>query len=160
GDEPSSTQDHPALTPRHASPEQVTGDPITTASDTYSLGTILYELLTATPAHRITGHTPMALARSICEEEIVRPSVAARERGLKISRDLDNILVMALQKDARRRYGSVEQFSEDLQRYLDDVPVLARPRTLGYRTAKFMRRNWVAVVLSAAVTASLIGGIA
>ncbi len=154
------TQDHPALTPRHASPEQVTGDPITTASDTYSLGTILYELLTGAAAHRITGHTPLALARAICEDDVVLPSVAAREGGLKIPGELDNILVMALQKDWRRRYASVEQFSEDLQRYLNDLPVLARPRTLGYRTVKFMRRNRVAVILGAAVAGSLIGGIA
>jgi tetratricopeptide (TPR) repeat protein len=162
GDEgqPTWTQDHPALTPRHASPEQVTGDPITTASDTYSLGTILYELLTGVAAHRITGYTPMALAQAICADEVVLPSVAARDGGLKIAGDLDNILVKALQKDRRRRYESVEQFSEDLQRYLDHLPVLARPRTVRYRALKFMRRNRVAVILGAAVTGSLIAGIA
>ena len=154
------TREDLALTPRYASPEQAMGGPITTASDTYSLGTILYELLTGVAAHRITSDTPMAWTRSICEDEIVLPSVAAHGSGLKISADLDNILVMALQKDPRRRYGSVEQFSEDIRRYLDELPVLARPRTLQYRAVKFVRRNRVAVILGAAVTGSLIGGIA
>ncbi len=154
------TREYQPLTPRYASPEQVSGEPITAASDIYSLGTILYEVLTGAAAHRITEDTPMALVRSICEEEIVPPSVAARASGQRLSADLDNILAMTLQKDRHRRYGSMDQFSEDLQRYLDHVPVRARPQTLRYRTAKFVRRHRVAVVLATAVVASLIGGIA
>ncbi len=154
------------LTPDYASPEQVRGEPITTATDVYSLGTILYELLTGSRAHRITTLTPAAVAQAVCEEEIVPPSVAARTTPsapaspAELAGDLDNILLTALRKDRHERYGSVQQFSEDLRRYLEDLPVLARPQTLRYRAVKFARRNRVPVIAAAMVFASLVGGIA
>jgi serine/threonine protein kinase len=154
------------LTPQYASPEQVTGEPITTASDIYSLGAILYELLTGGHPHRITALTPASLHRAICEEEVPPPSKAAREAASppvdprELLGDLDNILLAALRKDRTERYGSVHRLAEDLQRFMTDRPVLARPQTLRYRTVKFLRRNRAPVIAASLAAVSLIGGTA
>jgi eukaryotic-like serine/threonine-protein kinase len=154
------------LTPQYASPEQVTGDPITTGSDIYSLGAILYELLTGSHAHRITAVTPVALMRAICEEEIRPPSVAgwnAPEPPVdpdSLAGDLDNILLMALRKDARERYGSVHRLAEDIRRHMAHLPVLARPQTIRYRAFKYLRRNRAPVIAAGLAAISLIGGTA
>ena len=142
------------MTPDYASPEQVRGEELTTATDTYSLGVLLYELLTARHPLELTGGAA-AVERIICEKEPPRPSVYRSElRG-----DLDNIVLLAMRKEPDRRYRSVEQFAEDIDRHRKNLPVLARADTLRYRGGKFVRRNRVAVLAAAAVALSLIGGI-
>lgn len=154
------------LTPQYASPEQISGEPITPSSDIYSLGTILYVLLTGSQAHRITTHTPISLLRAICQEEVVPPSAAARKVESppvpphELAGDLDNILLTALRKDRQERYGSVHLLGEDIRRFLADLPVMARPQTLRYRAVKFLRRNRMPVIAASLAAASLIAGTA
>lgn len=138
------------LTPDYASPEQVRGDPITIASDIYSLAAVLYELLTGRKPHRIVKFTPQAVERAICDEEIARPGLAD---------DLDTVLMYALQKDPARRYGSVEQFAEDIRRYLAHQPVKARPDTLMYRARKFAQRQRKPLAAAAFAVAMLVAGL-
>jgi serine/threonine-protein kinase len=128
----------PVMTPEYASPEQFRGEPITVASDVYSLGVVLYQLL--------TGQLPFKRGRSLGElEEAVtsrdpaRPSEVAERRELR--GDLDTIVLTALRKDPARRYGSVEAFDADIGRHLSGMPVSARPDTLGYRLGKFVTRH-------------------
>jgi serine/threonine protein kinase len=141
------------MTPEYASPEQVRGEPITTASDVYSLGVVLYELLTGNPPYRLTTCSPREIEQAITEQAPARPSTAcganfqlASKRNLKsyatlLRGDVDNILLMALRKKPARRYQSVEQFADDIRRYLQSRPVRARPDTLVYRTRKFVQRT-------------------
>jgi eukaryotic-like serine/threonine-protein kinase len=149
------------LTPDYASPEQVAGDPITIASDIYSLGAVLYDLLARARPHIIEKLTPQAIAKAVCEDEVVAPSRAAKDPALarQLRGDLDTILLKALQKDPRRRYASVEAFSEDLRRVLDNEPVLARPDTALYRTSKFLRRNRNLTAAAALLIATLSAGV-
>jgi len=159
------TSSSPAMTPAYASPEQVRGTAVSTATDVYSLGAILHELLTGLRAHRITSSEPGEIERAICESEIVAPSVALAGRaGMERLRkqlrgDLDNIVMKAMRKEASRRYSSVEHLAEDVQNYMESRPVLARKDSVWYRWAKFARRHRVALVASAAALASLLGGI-
>jgi tetratricopeptide (TPR) repeat protein len=142
-----------ALTLDYASPEQVRGQPITTATDVYSLGVLLYELLTGQRPY--AAKPPEELVRAISETEPTRPSTVVPElRG-----DLDNILLMALRKEPSRRYASVEQFSGDVRRYLASLPVIARQDTLRYRATKFVGRHRLGVAASTLVAVSLVGGI-
>lgn len=143
------------LTPEYASPEQVLGQALSTATDIYSLGVLLYRLLCERPPYVLGNHGPGELERVICEEDIPMPSAVAGElegptslAGLAPRRlaqllrgDLDNIVSKAMRKEPGRRYGSAEQLSRDIERFLRDQPVLARPDTLRYRSAKFIRRN-------------------
>ena len=148
------------LTPEYASPEQVRGEPITPASDIYSLAVVLYELLTAKRPHRLEKLTPQALERAICEEDVERPSLAVpKALGRRLQGDLDNIVLRALQKDPKRRYASADHFAEDIRRHLSHQPVKARPDTIRYRTLKFARRHRGALTASGLVAASLIAGI-
>jgi serine/threonine protein kinase len=127
------------MTPAYASPEQARGEQVTTATDVYSFGAVLYELLAEQPPHQPAGIDTL---RVICEVEPPRPSaVAPPERRRLLAGDLDNIIGMALNKDPARRYASIAQLDDDLGRYLDGLPVIARTPTLGYRTRKFVRRN-------------------
>jgi serine/threonine protein kinase len=153
------------LTPDYASPEQVTGEPVTAASDIYSLGALLYELLTGQKAHRFRTLSPVEIGRVVCDTEPVKPSAAVPDDAPGAARlrrqldgDLDTIVLKALQKDPSRRYRSVEQLSEDLRRYLEGLPVLARPDTVAYRTSKFVRRNRWALAGATVVAASLVVG--
>jgi serine/threonine-protein kinase len=140
----------PAMTPRYASPEQVRGETVSVATDVYALGVVLHELLVGSSPY---GETEggAALDRAICDTTPAPLSAAAHTRGLakRLHGDLDNIVLRALRKDPSRRYASVEQFADDITRHLNGLPVIARPDTLRYRTAKFVRRNRLAV---AAVT--------
>jgi serine/threonine-protein kinase len=162
------------LTPEYASPEQVRGAAVTTASDVYSLGVLLYVLLTGCRPYRGDMATPAEVERAICEEEPERPSLAVMKGEGDASRaregtpeklrrrlqgDLDNIALMALRKEPQRRYGSAEQLSEDISRHLTNLPVIARADTRGYRTAKFIQRNRTWVAAAAALFLTLAGGI-
>ncbi len=154
------------MTPDYASPEQVRGLAMTTATDVYSLGAALYELLTRQRPHRFQSYTPTEIERVVCETEIERPSEAvSKSDGLsakarkQLSGDLDNIILMAMRKEPERRYQSVEQFSDDLLRYLEERPVIARGDTAGYRAGKFIRRHRLGVAATALVIASLLGGL-
>jgi tetratricopeptide (TPR) repeat protein/tRNA A-37 threonylcarbamoyl transferase component Bud32 len=150
-----------AMTPEYASPEQVGGAPVTTSTDIYSLGVVLFELLSGQRPYRFTSHSPAELARVVGEAQPSRPSevvtgdVARRLRG-----DLDTIVLMALHKDPQRRYGSAEAFREDIERHLSGLPVHARPDSLSYRAAKFIRRNRAAVSVAALLVLALLGGVA
>src|SRR5437868_6847570 len=157
-----------AMTPEYASPEQVRGELVTTASDVYSLGVVLYEVLTGVSPYRFTSHAPRDVERAITEQEPTRPSTAIgsnRNRHSEISNqkllrgDLDNILLMALRKVPARRYQTVDQFADDIRRHLESRPVLARKDTIGYRARKFVRRNRVAFAGALLILVSLIGGL-
>src|SRR6266446_3552926 len=152
-----------AMTPDYASPEQVRGETMTTASDVYSLGVILYELLTGQRPHRIKNRSAAEIARVISEQEPARPSTGVAKSGKNsklLKGDLDNIVLKAMRKEPQRRYASVEQFSEDITRHLSSLPVIARPDTRGYRTAKFIQRHKGGVAAAALVVVSLTAGIA
>jgi len=167
----------PMMTPEFASPEQVRNEAMTTASDIYSLGVILYKLLCGRLPFRTEGTAPHEVARAICETDPAKPSsmilaaggtafgagvAAGRKRdsfGARIAGDLDNIVLKALRKEPARRYGSVEQLSEDIRRYLDGRPVLAHKDTLRYRAGKFVRREKKIVTAAILVVLSLTGGL-
>jgi serine/threonine-protein kinase len=164
------TQTFRAFTPKYASPEQIKGDPITAASDVYSLGVLLYELLTGHRPYRFKTPTPAEIEKVICEEEPLKPSTVVTRveeeiladgttssitpeeisgaqdsdpkqmRGCLLG-DLDAIVMMALRKEPHRRYASVHDFSEDIRKHLEGLPITARPSTIWYRGAKFVRRH-------------------
>ncbi len=153
------------ITPEYASPEQVRGEQVSTASDVYSLGVVMYELLTGSKPFQLTNSNSTELQRVICSSDPCVPSVLEgvpmRVRR-QLAGDLDNIVMKALHKDTARRYGSAEQLSADIQRHLDGLPVLARRDTLAYRAGKFAQRNrWslaagaltAAMLLTATITA-------
>ena len=173
-----------AMTPEYASPEQIRGEPITTATDVYSLGVVLYRLLTGRSPYPGDTRSPHKLAQAVCETEPGRPSTvvgkgdmtgAGREADLgqiisasenspaklrrRLAGDLDDILLMALRKEAARRYGSVEQFAEDVRRHLEGMPVAARKGSWSYRTEKFVRRHRVGIAAAAIVILAVAGGV-
>src|SRR5579859_734885 len=168
------------MTPAYASPEQIKAEPITAATDVYSLGVVLYELLTGHRPYKSKHSTPAEIERAICEEDPEKPSTAmdrvettSSGHGVSVTKtpetvsqtrdghpeklrrslrgDLDSILLKALEKEPRRRYGSAFELSEDIQRHLDHLPVKARPSTLLYRGSKFVRRHKAEVIATVAV---------
>jgi len=145
------------MTPDYASPEQVRGEAISTASDVYSLGAVLYQVLTGERPHELKTYAAEEVARVVCLGEIRRPSASGNRR---LRGDLDTIVLKAMQKEPARRYSSVEQLSEDIRRYLEGLPVGARPDTAAYRTLKFVRRHRIGVASAAALFLALAGGIA
>jgi WD40 repeat protein/tRNA A-37 threonylcarbamoyl transferase component Bud32 len=148
------------LTPEYASPEQVRGQPISTATDVYSLGVVLYELCTEAKSQPLTGSVEQIL-RAILDTDPPRPSTVAPAAWRRALRgDLDNIILKALHKQPDKRYGSVEQLIEDLERHLDGLPVKARAATLPYRAGKFVRRNLASVVAAGIVLGTLISATA
>lgn len=155
-----------ALTPDYAAPEQVRGEAVTTATDVYALGVLLYELLSGRRPYRVEGASMEAWVRVICETEPLPPSLAVEQapaaetaearsseavsvdRGTTAARlqrqlagDLDTIVLRALQKEPTRRYASVEALASDIERYLGGIPILARRDTVPYRLGKFVRRH-------------------
>jgi len=163
------------MTPEYASPEQLFNQPVTTASDTWSLGALLYFLLTGHMPFAVSSHSARDIADAVANSEPRRPSnVVLREgnpaeiaaargtRPEKLARalagDLDNILIMALRREPERRYRSAEALANDIQRHLDGLPVLAREDTLRYRSGKFVRRHKGAVIAAAAAAVALIAG--
>jgi len=148
------------LTPDYASPEQVKGLQISTASDTYSLGAVLYELLTGTRPHQFASEAITDVERTICAVEPQKPSLAANsDSRRRLAGDLDNIVLTAMRKEPGRRYASAAEFSEDLRRHMEGLPVLAREDLWTYRAGKFVRRNRLAVGAALLVAASLVIGI-
>jgi eukaryotic-like serine/threonine-protein kinase len=156
------------MTPDYASPEQVRGEPITTATDIYSLGVLLYRLLTGHSPYHVKGKSALEYEHAICETEPEPPSasvVRAQPPGedmrarRKLDGELDTIVLMALRKEPQRRYPSAEQFAEDIRRYLEGLPVLACKDTLRYRTTKFVRRHTAAVAAAGVVAATLVAGV-
>lgn len=164
------------LTPRYASPEQILGDPVTTATDVYAIGVLMYELLSGHLPYEFDRHRPQDIEKTICNSEPERPStVAARVDSGVVSRkrrttparlrkqlrgDLDNIILVAMRKEPERRYGTVRTMLEDIERHLENRPVLARPTSFRYRAGKFASRNRYRLAIasaSAAVFAGLVG---
>ncbi|CAN5748245.1 hypothetical protein BH20VER1_BH20VER1_15490 [soil metagenome] len=159
-----------AMTPDYASPEQIKGEKITTASDVYSLGVLLYELLTGQKPYRVKTRTSEEISRAVVEQEPHRPSTTpATDRDSTVGSDsfrrsaldgdLDNVVLMALRKEPERRYSSVAQFSEDIRRHLEGRPVIAHKDTFKYRATKFIRRNTIALAAAALLLLTLLGGI-
>ena len=157
------------LTPRYASPEQLKGERLNIATDIYSLGVVLYELLCGgwpfgdpnsvlSELNRATGNVPPAPpATVLTEEAAVRRSVSYQNlRGL-LNGDLSTILLKMLENEPSRRYGTVRQVADDLERYRDGRPILARPQTTWYRARKFVSRNWLAVSAATAAILALAG---
>ena len=145
----------PFMTPDYASPEQVRGEAVTTATDIYSLGVVLFELLTGCRPYRLKTGVSHEIARAICDEEPQRPST----RQKRLHSDLDNIVLMAMRKEPQRRYPTAEQFAEDIRRHLRGLPVRARADTFGYRAGKFIRRHKFGVAAAAVITLTLLIGI-
>jgi tetratricopeptide (TPR) repeat protein len=151
------------LTPEYASPEQLRGEVVTTATDVYSLGAVLYEILTGIRPLKIESRRPFDMEQQLCAREPLAPSAVSRPGGVaarELRGDLDNIVLKAMQEDPERRYRSVSQFAEDLRRYLQGMPVIARKVTFTYRIGKFARRNRVRVIAAALVFAAIASGAA
>jgi len=145
-----------ALTPDYASPEQITGSTITTATDIYSLGVILYELLTGARPYKLKRDTRSGLEDAILEAEPARPSQAAPQRlGRGLRGDLDAIILKALSKQTQDRYASADAFAQDIERHLEGQAVLAQPESVWYRARKFVARNKLAVGSAAAIIVAL-----
>jgi len=174
------------LTPEYASPEELRGLPVHTSSDIYSLGVVLYELLSGHRPFTFDSRSPAEVARRIASSEPPKPSsiitqivsggrtddgtglsdtpeaISQRRDGnieklrRRLAGDLDNILLKALRKDSERRYASVQEFSEDIRRHLEGLPVLARSDTLSYRTGKFIKRHKAGVAAAAIVVLTLL----
>ena len=149
-----------ALTPDYASPEQIRGEPLGTASDVYSLGAVAYELLAGELPYRLKHTSAAQLEEAITTIDAPLASETAREPALRrqLKGDLDAILNKALKKGNTQRYASVDAFAQDLRRHLDHQPVLAQPDRLSYRAGKFVRRYRLQVVAGVVVALALLAG--
>ena len=154
------------LTPMYASPEQIRGDPISTATDVYALGVLLHLLLTGTDPYRLSTGQQHEVIHAVLEREPEPPSVAilrtggdgtAAKRARRLRGDLDAIVLRALEKDPARRYGTAEQLEADVRHHLTGLPVAARTGSRFYQTRKFLRRHRWGVALTAAVALLVVG---
>ena len=153
-----------AFTPAYASPEQIQGKAITTASDVYSLGVVFYELLTGIKPVNVDDKSFEEIIQTINNSEPVKPSSVDVDNSNDISYrylrgDLDNIALTAIRKEPERRFGSVEDFAKDIERHLAGRPISARPNTFSYRSAKFVKRNRLAAAAAALVSISVLAGL-
>ncbi len=155
------------FTPNYASPEQVRGEPVSTATDIYSLGVLLYQMLTGTRPTGRNATTPAEAARSVLEEEPTRPSQLSARQALdpqwlanrkKLEGDLDNILLKALEKEPARRYAGVEALAADVRAHLGGYPVSARPARFGYLASRFVGRNKALVAATTLALLAVVGG--
>jgi eukaryotic-like serine/threonine-protein kinase len=157
-----------ALTPDYASPEQVRGATVTTATDVYSLGVVLYELLAGRRPFAMRASSLEDIVRTVCETDPLPPSAASKDAADDLARpcpphelagDLDTIVLRALRKEPERRYRSAQELSDDIGRFLEGKAVMARGDARGYLAARFVRRHWTAVLVAAVVLVSLVGGL-
>ncbi|MEM8483944.1 MAG: serine/threonine-protein kinase [Bacteroidota bacterium] len=166
------------MTPEYAAPEQFSGEPVTTATDVYALGVVLYELLVGRRPFVADNASPKHISEAIAASAPSRPSVAVQDKTgtdpvtvsqqrsthpdrlqRRLAGDLDTIVLKALRKEPDRRYASAEAFFEDIRRHLEGLPVLARSDTFGYRAGKFVRRHRSAVALASLLVMSLFAGL-
>jgi serine/threonine-protein kinase len=154
-------------TPGYASPEQMRGERIGTVSDVYSLGVLLYYLLTGMQPYALSGRKPEEFVQLVETMDPSRPSAAvhkslsgSRTLARALAGDLDNIVLRAMHREPERRYPSAAALAEDVQRYLDDLPVEARPDAWSYRIGKFARRNAVALTATSVVVVSIVALVA
>ena len=144
------------LTPAYAAPEQITGGAITTATDVYALGVLLYEVLAGQRPYDLSGRTAREIEGVVCETPPPLPSeVAPPDRARALRGDLDTIVMTALAKEPERRYANARALADDLQRQLDRLPIAARPATVGYRLRSFARRYRTAVAAGAVALLAL-----
>jgi eukaryotic-like serine/threonine-protein kinase len=150
-----------AFTPQYASPEQVSGRVLGTASDMYSLGVLLYELLTGCLPYVVERRTPAAFEEAIVAARVASPSIMASDAAQRraLSGDVDTIVAKAMQLQPAQRYGSVNALADDIERHLKALPILARPDSLGYRLRKLWLRRKLMVGTGAAMLLSLLGGL-
>jgi serine/threonine protein kinase/Tfp pilus assembly protein PilF len=160
------------FTPEYASPEQVRGDTLSTASDVYSLGVVLFELLAGRRPHLFASRSLVEIQRAVTTEPVPRPSAVVTEEAVnntgerneqrlkrRLRGDLDQIVLMSLRQEPERRYASVDALDADLRRYLTGLPIAAQRDHLLYRARKFVRRNVAAVAASTLVVLALLGGV-
>ena len=170
------------LTPRYASPEQIQGEAMTIATDVYSLGVVLYELLTGRSPYELVNGPTQEFAREVCEKDPQKPSsvvlrvqstsegnpenrpgafrkISPEKLRKRLRGDIDNIVLMALRKEPARRYASANDLGEDIRRHLDSVPVRARNDSAWYRTTKFVARHKAGVAASVIVAIAMMAGL-
>ncbi len=153
-----------AMTPQYASPEQLRGERVTTVSDVYALGVLLYELLAGARPYELTGKSPDEGRQIVTDTDVVKPSAMVARRGdesaaRRLRGDLDAIVTTAMRKDPPERYASIALLDDDLRRHLEGLPVAARGDSWTYRTARFVRRRKLGVAAAAAIVMTLIGGV-
>jgi serine/threonine-protein kinase len=169
GDEPLTVltaPGQPLLTPEYAAPEQVAGGPVSTATDVYALGVVLYELLTGRRPYTFGVRTPSVVEHVVRTVQPPRPSAAVEDASAhgatadrlrrQLAGDLDTICLMALRKEPERRYGSAQALADDLRRHQADLPVRARPDTVGYRARTFARRHRAGLAAAAAAVGAVV----
>lgn len=174
GHSPQTLLESRAMTLEYASPEQLRGDPLTTASDIYSLGVLLYELLSGHKPYRLTTGSSIDVATAVCEQDPERPSVRALQADREVAErrgttpaalarqlegDLDGVVLMALRKEPARRYASADMLRQDIDRHLGGLAVLAHRGSRRYRIGKFVRRHRIEVAAAGIVLATLVSGL-
>jgi non-specific serine/threonine protein kinase/serine/threonine-protein kinase len=153
-----------AMTPQYASPEQLRGDRVTTVSDVYSLGVLLYELLADARPYETKDKSADEIRQIVADTELVKPSAMTARVGdhaasRRLRGDLDTIVTTAMRKDPAERYASVALFAEDIRRHIEGLPVVARGDSWTYRTGRFVRRRKLGVAAAAAIVSTLVGGV-